>query len=227
MSADQINFKELKEHVSLHQAKDFLGLSWTQKGGEFRTKCPACNRGDDRCLVVTVSGEKTGFSCWASTHKGVDGKLKPEHSGDQLALVAHVKQVTVRRAAEMLVDHFGNPKKLERAVNQALKDRGIAALDHLEFDHKVLGLAGMPADVCTALGLGYSKRGPMAGRVCVPIRMDDGTLVGYCGLAISPDEDVPFIFHKSVIEQVQAILSSPKKDEIATPEAKRAMFKVV
>src|ERR1700737_200624 len=93
--SDQIDFATLKQHVSIEQAMHMLGLHMKRSGPSFRGPCPTCRSGGERALVVTPS--KSAFYCFAA-----------KQGGDQLALVAHVRGVKVRQAAEELVSHFGN-----------------------------------------------------------------------------------------------------------------------
>jgi phage/plasmid primase-like uncharacterized protein len=82
-----IDFQELKERVSLDQVAHMLGLKL--KAG--RTTCPAC-KGDDRSLAVTSS---KGFYCY-----------KSQKGGDQIALVAHVRDCGMKEAAEIIARHY-------------------------------------------------------------------------------------------------------------------------
>ena len=68
-----VDFAELKGKVSFSNTIEVLGLDLKQSGNQWRGKCPACNSGGDRALVVT---EGKGFFCFAASQ-----------GGDQIALV--------------------------------------------------------------------------------------------------------------------------------------------
>jgi len=50
--------------------------------------------------------------------------------------------------------------------------------------------AYIDVETAEALGIGYARKGMMRGRVAIPIRKEDGTLVGYCGFSADAD---PFL----------------------------------
>lgn len=88
-----IDFAELKAKTTFSDALKLLELTLKQSGNQWRGPCPACKAGGDRALVVT---EGKGYFCFAD-HKG----------GDQIALVAHVKEISAKDAAQELARHVG------------------------------------------------------------------------------------------------------------------------
>jgi DNA primase len=83
---DFIDFVALKEKVSIAQCVTMLGLR--MKGSDqLRSPCPQCQSGGDRALAVNIA--KGSFYCFAQ------GK-----GGDQIALVAHIRDVGQREAAQ-------------------------------------------------------------------------------------------------------------------------------
>jgi len=86
-----IDFAEIKRRISLHQCMTMLGLPLKQSGNQYRGSCPV-HGGGERTLVVTPD---KGFYCF--------GEKK---GGDQIALVAHVKQISNRDAAEQICLHY-------------------------------------------------------------------------------------------------------------------------
>ena len=59
----------------------------------------------------------------------------------------------------------------------------------LDPEHPYLAERGLSAELVAEFGLGYCKRGTMAGRICVPIHDAAGELVAYAGRW--PGDDVP------------------------------------
>jgi DNA primase len=55
------------------------------------------------------------------------------------------------------------------------------ALKELQADHPYIAERGLTADTAKEFGLGYCKRGTMAGRIVIPLHNTDGELVGYAG----------------------------------------------
>jgi DNA primase len=92
---EQIDFIALKQRVSIERVAQFLNLQMRRSGPSFHGPCPHCKTGGDRALVVTPN--KGVFYCFSA--KG---------GGDQLALMAHIRDCGVRQAAEELVSRFGN-----------------------------------------------------------------------------------------------------------------------
>ena len=55
-------------------------------------------------------------------------------------------------------------------------------LTYLEADHEAVTAAGLDPEIAELIGAGYAPRGTMKGTVAVPVRLADGTLVGYLGI---------------------------------------------
>ena len=88
-----VDFALVKEKVSFADAISYLNLNLKPSGNQWRGKCPACNSGGDRALVVT---EGKGFFCFA-LKKG----------GDQIALAAHILDLSAKDAAQELAGRAG------------------------------------------------------------------------------------------------------------------------
>lgn len=56
-----------------------------------------------------------------------------------------------------------------------------AYAETLDPGHPDVQALGIPVDVATELGIGYSKKGIMRGRVVFPMRHEDGSVLGYAG----------------------------------------------
>jgi DNA primase len=166
-----IDFAQLKEKVGIAQCVQMLDLR--MKGNDqLRSACPQCRAGGERSLAVNVS--KNSYYCFS------DGK-----GGDQIALVAHIRGTSQREAAQEMAEHFriATPKEEEAPKPQATTGSGgMKPLDYLEYEHDAVQVLGFDAETAQALGIGYAAKGLMRGTIAVPIRLEDGTLVGYIGL---------------------------------------------
>jgi len=169
-----IDFKELKAQIEIVNVVDMLGLDLAQRENQLRGTCPACKEGDERSLVVTP--EKNAYYCFAK-----------KEGGDCIALAAHILGLSMREAALRIARHFdlipsGNeedkPKELQSDPSKPLQP-----LAYLHYKHDAVQALGIDAETAERIGIGYAKKGMMRGRVAIPIRTDEGTLVGYCGYA--------------------------------------------
>jgi hypothetical protein len=89
----KVDFAKLKEQVPIQQAAELLGLDLVPDGQAFRCPCPQCQRGGDRAIVITPA--KKAYYCFAE-----------KKGGDCIALVAHVKGMGQRQAAEWLLEQL-------------------------------------------------------------------------------------------------------------------------
>jgi DNA primase len=167
---DFIDFAQLKERVSISQCVQMLDLR--MKGNDqLRSACPQCRNGGERALAVNIS--KSSYYCFS------EGK-----GGDQIALVAHIRGVSQREAAQEMAEHFriAQAKQEEAPKPQATTGGGMKPLDYLEYAHDAVQVLGFDAETAEALGIGFCPKGILRGTVAVPIRLEDGTLAGYLGL---------------------------------------------
>ncbi len=89
-----VDFAELKEKVPIEDVLPMLGIAGAGNSAQWRGPCPACESGGDRALVVTPA--KKAYYCFA-TRKG----------GDVIALVAHVKGMSMKDAALAIAEYCG------------------------------------------------------------------------------------------------------------------------
>lgn len=157
-----IDKDEVKKAVPLLKAVEMLGIQVQKSGAQYRGKCPLCDSEDERSLVCTPERDLWySFCC--------------ETGGDQIALWQKVKGHDFKDAcAEMLGEKMlaGDETVIET----------MSPLDHLIHDHEAVQVLGFEPDVAEKLGIGYAKKGIMRGVVAVPLRLPDGTLVGYVGI---------------------------------------------
>ena len=174
-----IDFKDLKAQVEIVNVADMLGLGLTQQGEQLRGPCPVCKEGDDRSLVVTPG--KNAYYCFAA-----------KEGGDCIALAAHVLDLSMKSAALRIAEHFELvPGKTEEPETEE-EPKALQPLTYLHYKHEAVQALGIDPQAAERVGIGYAKKGMMRGRVAIPIRRDDGTLVGYCGYAVDADPILKF-----------------------------------
>lgn len=186
-----IDFNEIKRRVSLSQCITMLGLQMKHTGGQYRSACPV-HGGGERTLVVTPN---RGFYCF--------GEKK---GGDQIALVAHVKQVSNREAAEAICLHYGldllpEPKEQPTKAAQppAPAAKGNRAFDpaayaaRLDPAHEKLAALGISPETFKLFGAGFASGGVNRGRLAMPLHDRAGNFVCYFGRALS-GESPPLMF---------------------------------
>jgi DNA primase len=178
-----IDFAEIKRRISLSQCATMLGLQLKQSGNQMRCACPV-HGGGERTLVVTPD---KGFYCF-NDKKG----------GDQVALVAHVKQISNRDAAEAICLHFAldllkEPKETTRPTKAAeppapaRMPKGFdpeAYARRLDPAHEKLADLGVSAETFKFFGAGHSNGGVNRGRLAIPLHDRNGGFVCYFGRAL-------------------------------------------
>ena len=218
--ASYIDFKQIKERVSFPQAIQILGLQMRLRGNQYRSECPTCKHGGDRALTVTLD---KGFFCH-SAQKG----------GDVIAFCAHVRDEGQREAAQFLAQHAGidsapttSPAPQREKTVKATGNPGeLKPLDYLTTDHPAIELLGLTEEVCVAIGIGYAGKGTMNGRVVFPLRLGDGTLVGYIGLATKADQ-VPLLKFPDNLAEKCGAGGIVKEAEPEPPKSKDELRKLL
>ena len=161
-----VDFEELKKRVSIEDAVKLLDLELKAGNGQLRGKCPVCEGTSDRNLVVTPS--KGVYYCFA------DGK-----GGDVIALVAHIRKCSAKDAAQFLA---GDTVPEKGRQQQSSSEGGFKPLDYLEHDHPAVEAVGLKPDDAKRIGAGFAPRGVLKNTVAIPIRLEDGRLIGYIGI---------------------------------------------
>lgn len=192
-----VDFAELKEKVPIQDVLPILGIAGAGNSAQWRGPCPACESGGDRALVVTPA--KKAYYCFA-TRKG----------GDVIALVAHVKGISMKDAALAIAEYCGtvpvqDSGNSNSTRNSASSDTGnstspperqetkkLEPLNYLNPSHSSLEALGLSEDTCNTFGAGYAPKGILRGRLAIPIHDAAGELVAYCGRAVE-DEQSPWL----------------------------------
>lgn len=205
MASSFLDFTALKEAVSIDAVAEWLQLDLKkQPNGQLRGCCAMHGGSNEREFVITPS--KGLFFCFG-----------PCGGGDCIKLTAQVLKIGTKEAAQKIADqfNFGKGTSKERSTSTVqvppiIMEKGpklgppdaLKPLDHLTVDHPAIEALGLTGAVCTALGIGYATKGLMKGRVAFPLRLPDGTLVGYQGLATSGDQAPLLLFPKNLAEKI-------------------------
>src|ERR1700722_5495354 len=183
-----VDFAELKTRVSIEQAMQLLGLNLLPHGSQHRGPCPVCTSGGDRALVVTPA--KGLFYCFAA-----------KIGGDVIALVAHIRGISVKDAADELNRAFGTVQngtstvsKNRATVPQAPEARKQPAFDpeayaaRLDASHASLAPLGISAETLKAWKAGYSNSGTNRGRLAIALHDRDGNILGFAGRSLGEEQ---------------------------------------
>ena len=116
--------------------------------------------------------------------KGVFYCFSDQTGGDQLQLVAHIRQCGVKDAAQWIAGDTADRPTGRRAepMEREGAERGFQPLDYLDPDHAAVLALGFEPEDARALGIGYAPRGVLRGTVAVPVRNADGSIAGYLGI---------------------------------------------
>lgn len=117
-----VDFAELKKRVCIEQVARMLGLKTKQEGDRLRAPCPACQKGDDRTLVITPTKEV--FYCHAM---GM--------GGDLIRLAAHVREESLPDAAGWIQDQLGNPTSTVSSNTSTVTSSNVPAAQPLTSKH--------------------------------------------------------------------------------------------
>ncbi len=189
-----VDFADVKARCSIEQAVQLLGLKCSEERQQLRAPCPACQNGGPRAIVITPA--KNLFHCFPS-----------KAGGDQIALVSHVKGVSQKDAAALMLGQAGpgtvqSTSTVQNSTSTVPPHDHFPPLDYLEFDHVTVESLGIDAGTAESLGIGYAAKGMMKGYVAIPVRLPTGELTGYIGIT---EGKVPKEFHLS------KVVTFPKK----------------
>jgi len=202
MATEWIDFKTVKQRVSMVMVLQRYGIHLRQSGKELRGPCPIHNgKGTD---TLHVNPEKNIFQCFSCRAKG-----------NVLDFVAAIERCSVRDAAQRLSDWFvvqaevhsaadgnragptGSPEPDSESANRPLGFR----LRGIDSSHAYLGGRGIDPATAEYFGVGFFPGGgSMSGRIVIPIEDEAGSLVAYAGRSVDhsePKYKFPAGFRKS------------------------------
>jgi len=175
-----VDFAELKQRVSITDVLTWLQIPLKQNpNGQLRGCCPIHGGTSEREFVVTPS--KGLYFCFG----GCGG-------GDVLKLVANVRKIGTKEAAQQIAAHFGKGT-VTSARNSTVPDKStvtqnekgaLKPLDYLEPTHELVQALGASPDTCQHFSAGYAPKGIMRGRLAIPIHSKQGVLLAYCGRTV-------------------------------------------
>ena len=180
-----VDFKQLKDQVSIEQVVSMLNLQLKKHGDQLRGRCPIHHGDNDREFVVTPA--KGLFYCFA----GCGG-------GDAITLVSKVKDIPLKDAAALIAAAFapgtvpvprnrtvpGNSSPQPQTAQKA-DGRALQPLPYLQATHEAVQALGVSPEILEQFGAGYAPKGIMRGRLAIPIHGRGGELLAYCGRAVN------------------------------------------
>ena len=199
MSNSWVDFRLVKESVSIQMVLEHYGINGLQKSGsELRGCCPIHKGEGSRAFQVNIS--KNVFQCFSCKARG-----------NVLDLVAALEACTVREAALKLKDWFGvgesqpAPAPAGEAPGQTTEvkaDDGPAGPINppLRFQlrvdsaHEYGNGRGVSKETLEHFGAGMCvSKGTFSGRFVFPLHNEAGELVGYAGRSIN-DAEPKYLF---------------------------------
>jgi len=184
-----VDFQQLKTRVSIEQVLDMLNIRLKHRSGhQWRGSCPICHEGGDRAFAVTPA--RNVFICFGQCKK----------RGDIIALVAAVKDVPAREAAQIIDQHFGAGNAPDRSSHRSPQppqskngfdvEKYLAGLDP---EHPNLEPLGIATNTLREGRGGYATTGVHRGKLALPVTRD-GVVVGYLGRAIKEGDSPTLSF---------------------------------
>ncbi len=199
MPNDWVDFKSVKQAVSIQMVLDHYNINWLRKNkDEMRGRCPIHQGEGDRTFHVNLT--KEAFHCFSCHARG-----------NVLDLVAAMEHCSVRDAALKLqawfaVGESGSPKAeaAEEENNQADETEATGPINPpLPFQLRVdpgheYGLSrGVSQETLEYFGAGLCvSKGTFAGRFVIPLHDAQGQLVGYAGRSVD-DSQPRYLFPSS------------------------------
>jgi DNA primase len=213
MPAQTVDFQQIKQAASVESVIRFLGLTLKHHGDTWRGRCHLCRNSDDRAFVIT--GSKRLFHCF-----------KCKKGGDMLKLVELTKEIPVRDAAIELgkfcgveLVPAGNSKQVpgtgSGTVPPSPERKGFDAEKYaagLDPAHASLEPLGVSAETYKAWKAGYSPSGVNRGRLALPVCARDGTVIAYCGRAITEEQQPALVFPNGVTPSAHIFGADRVKD---------------
>jgi CHC2 zinc finger len=216
----KLDFPGIKRASPIVKVAQLLNLDLKRDGNGFRCPCPV-GGGDHRAIRITPGHQNNDGSLGAwYCHSCSDG-------GDAIKLYAHIKACNNYDAAAELAKRFNVEPSAPTRAPQPPGAEGLKALDYLTTNHELIEALGLSAEVCEAIGIGYANKGTMNGRIAVPIRLQDGTLIGYFGIATKPEQKPLLKFPDNLAEKIGLGGIVEEVSEPKSPDDMRKLLRVV
>lgn len=179
MLPTRLDFAEIRRRARFESVLDHYGLRLIRTGMQQFILCPFHRETTPSCSIHLA---KRIFHCFGCGAKGTI-----------IDFVAMMERINFRAAAAKLdaicgdeVDKSCNkePMQSDRCTECRNLDMPNPPLGHtlsLDPTHPYLKGRGIPSEIVDEFGIGYCSRGPMRGRICIPIHDAKGNLVAYAG----------------------------------------------
>ena len=183
-------FDKIREAAHINDvARKYLRLKLEgDDNGVLRCHCPRCQPNREGRGVLTIKSTQTDpkrryFSC----HKSEDW-------GDCISLVAHCHNISLHEAGEQLAkwcldEDFEISQSDSEPEPRAENPKASKGFDpvkyarHLHQEQEDVSEFGILAELCEEVGgMGRSPKGMNRGKLAIPLRKEDGTLVAYMGV---------------------------------------------
>lgn len=187
------NFREIREAIPIDEvARGYLGLKLEgDEHGALRGHCPRCQpEKEGRGVLVIKATEKRPNIRYFSCHKSKDW-------GDCISLVAHCHNISMHEAGEQLAKvYLEEVEAAATSEQEAAMPKPSNRFDPVRYARSLhqrqedVSEFGILAELCEeAGGMGLATKGINRGKLAVPLRREDGTLITYIG--VSGDVSVP------------------------------------
>ena len=194
METNWVDFKAIKEAVTIGQLLDRYGVKLKRSGKELRDRCPI-HQGDGTD-TFHANTEKYAFHCFSCQSKG-----------NVLDFVAAMEKCSVRSAALKIQGWYEidgtattmqavderqpqSPPAKEEVGGRGEPNRPLGfRLQGIDYTHPYLAKRDIDPETAEYFGIGfYSGKGSMSGRIVIPIENDKGELIAYAGRSIDGSE---------------------------------------
>lgn len=221
-----IDFRQLKETITLHQVIEHYSIQLTQKAdGSLIGICPL-HEGADNPTAFRISADGRAWHCFT--------RCTEPQGGNVLDFVMRKEKVGLRQAGVMLSEWFLVNNNHERneaeAVAPQMQDTEPKARPvnkPLDFDLSKRLKKDVPflteqkqltAKTIEKFGVGYCARGMHAGRIVIPVHDEQGRVVAYAGRTLKATEAkqgrkywFPANFHKNAeLFNLHRVIAIPK-----------------
>lgn len=209
-----VDYKQLKERVSLEQVLEHYGLlaELVRRGNTVTGKCPVHDGDNPRQFTANLVDN--WWKCFSGncTYRNDKGKV----GGNQIDLVAGIEDCGFRDAALLLQEWFSitpqrpapSTRRKGMRISRKREEKGSESppapdkvptankplsfhLQNLDVEHPYLHRRGLTRDTIEYFGLGFCSKGSMKNRIAIPIHNAGGQLVGYAGRWALGDEELP------------------------------------
>lgn len=191
-----IDFDELRKQLVFADVFAYYKVSLTPKGkeGQHVGRCPLPTHQNASGKTFSANFEKGVFQCFGCKASGNVLDFAVLMEGRDKANGKDVREV-----ATMLHERFVEKKALVPPASPKREEpqaKGKVVVNQpLDFELKTLDAAHpyfakrkLSAETIARFGLGFCKRGLLAGRVAIPLVSEEAELVGYAGLLPDAEE---------------------------------------